>query len=360
MSIYTQDQVAQYFITEGQRRQITPRGIVICISTGLVESNLTVYANSKVPASMAIPHDAVGSDGFSVGPLQQQVVMGAGGWWWGDAATCMDPTQSCGLFYDRLVKLDYNNSSLSPGSFAQAIQQSAFPDRYDQRMGDAQAIYNRLAGVPVPTPTPTPTPVDPNRPDFNEYPNWCSNNEGRGGTRVDIWLIHTEEGAGNADSLAKFLIGTEGGPNPVSYHYTISEDPNDHGVTVVDVVSTDEASWSVMASNDRAINLCFAGSYASWSRAQWLQQSNAIDVAAYLCVQDCVKYGIPPNVIAPPYNAAPPGISDHRYCTEYLRDGNTHTDVGDNFPWDVFAAAVNKYAGITPQPQPTPGVLTTR
>lgn len=187
-------------------------------------------------------------------------------------------------------------------------------------------------------------PVPDNRPDFNEYPMWSPNNSSRGGTKVDAFFLHTQEGAGNADSLAKYLQG-----NQVSYHYTISEDPNDHGVTVVDVVDTDDASWSVLSANSRSINLCFAGSRASWSRADWLKQSRAIDVAAYLAVQDCKKYGIPTKVVPPPYTDRIPGISDHRYVTQVLKDG-THTDVGDNFPWDVFTAAVNKYATGTVTP----------
>lgn len=189
------------------------------------------------------------------------------------------------------------------------------------------------------------TAIDPNRPDFNEIEDWCENSQDRSSTDVDLWLIHTQEGGGGDDAardLKDFLKSTTGGPNPVSYHYTISQ-ASDGGVTVYDVVDTDLASWSVGNSNDRAINLCFAGSSSSWTRSQWLRQSKAIDVAAYLAVQDCIKYGIAPNVIAPPYNSDPPGISDHRYCTQHLRDGNNHTDVGDNFPWDVFAAAVAKY-----------------
>jgi N-acetyl-anhydromuramyl-L-alanine amidase AmpD len=178
------------------------------------------------------------------------------------------------------------------------------------------------------------------RPDFNEYSNWSRNHQGRDGTTIDLWLIHTEEGNSNADGLARFLRSTEGTDNPRSYHYTISEDYTDHGVTVVDVVDTDYAAWAVGNSNDRSINLCFAGSWAAWSREQWMRQSRAIDVAAYLCVQDCTKYSINPKVIAPPYNSDPPGISDHRYCTQYLKDGNTHTDVGDNFPWDFFGQRV--------------------
>jgi len=334
----------------GRDLGITPKGIVIGFATVFVESGWKMYANTKVPDSMNIPHDDVGTDGFSVGLFQQQVVFENGSWWWGDAATCMDPYKSAQLFFTRLARLDYNSDAQSPGSYAQAVQDSAYPDRYDQRMGDAQALYNQL--------TQGNTPVS-GKPGYNEYGKWCDNNSGRGGTKIDLWLIHTEEGPGDADSLADFLISTTGGPNPVSYHYTISQ-AADGGVTVVDVVDTDQASWSVMNSNNRAINLCFAGSHAVWSRDEWMGQANAIDVAAYLAVQDCVKYGIAPTVIpGPQYGKNPPGISDHRYCTDWLKDGNNHNDVGDNFPWDVFAAAVEKYwnqaqGGQPPVPTPTP------
>lgn len=145
------DRYALLIIAEGRRRNITPRGIQIALATGLVESNITIYANAKVPASMNIPHDAVGSDGYSVGIFQQQVRDTGNGWWWGDAATCMDPTSSAGLFYDRLARLDYNGPN-SPGSYAQAVQSSAFPDRYDQRFNDAVALYDRLSSQAPTTP----------------------------------------------------------------------------------------------------------------------------------------------------------------------------------------------------------------
>lgn len=188
------------------------------------------------------------------------------------------------------------------------------------------------------------------RPDFNEYPMWSPNNQDRAGTRVDLFLLHTQEGPGNADSLARFL----GNPaNQVSYHYTVSQDPRDNGVTVVDVVDTDRASWSVLSANNRSINLCFAGSSVTWTRDQWMRNSKAIDAAAWLAVQDCRKYGIPIKVIAPPYSSRPPGISDHKFVTEVLRDG-THSDVGPNFPWSYFAQKIAEYSGTSPAPKPPP------
>jgi hypothetical protein len=220
-------------------------------------------------------------------------------------------------------------------------------------MGDAQSIYDRLAtGTPV---------ADPNRPDFNEINEigLDENDDGSYGhasvrSRPPMnFFIHTQEGDGNATDLSAFLRSTSG-TGAVSYHYTVHEDYNDHGVTVVDVVDTDLYSWAVLNANVFIINICFAGSHVAWSRDQWLQQAHAIDVAAYIAVQDCRKYKFSTEVIAPPYGQARQGISDHKYVTQCLGIGS-HTDVGDNFPWDVFAAAVHKYAADAPvAPGPVP------
>lgn len=169
------------------------------------------------------------------------------------------------------------------------------------------------------------------RPDFTEIERWSPNNHPRGGARVTNFLLHTQEGDGTAESLAAYLDNPD---SQVSYHYTV-----DNGGVVCDVVDTDDCSWSVLDANPISINLCFAGSRSSWSRGQWLDQmGRAIEIAAWLAVQDCAKYAIPATVIAPPYRRGA-GISDHRYVTECLGIG-THTDVGDGFPWDVFTQHV--------------------
>lgn len=159
-------------ITEGQRLGITPRGNKIALSVGLVETtDLKVYANSNVPESLAknpdgtdvYPHDAVGSDHLSVGIFQQQPN-------WGSLADRMDPTRSATLFFTcdngpgtrGLTKIrdrtsgsdgplyDYNDTSHTPGFYAQKVQGSAFPDRYDQRFADAEALYNQLLMIQPP------------------------------------------------------------------------------------------------------------------------------------------------------------------------------------------------------------------
>jgi hypothetical protein len=140
------DQYALTIIQTGKKLGITPRGIQIALATALVESNLTMYANSNDPASLDLPHDAVGSDHMSVGIFQQQDQG------WGPLSCRMDVACSATTFYQHLERLNYNDTRNSPGWYAQKVQVSAFPDRYDQRFGDAVDLYNRLVNTPAPTP----------------------------------------------------------------------------------------------------------------------------------------------------------------------------------------------------------------
>jgi hypothetical protein len=156
------DRYALAIIAEGQRLGITPRGIIIGLSVALVETNLTMYANSNDPPSLALPHDKVGSDHMSSGLFQQQTS-------WGTLADRMDPAASARIFFtvdngggvrgltrirDGLGQIyDYNSTAHSMGFYAQKVQGSAYPDRYDERMAEATALFNRLAGTaPAPPP----------------------------------------------------------------------------------------------------------------------------------------------------------------------------------------------------------------
>lgn len=275
-----------------------------------------------------------------------------------------DDSQGGGVFeYGHIVRLP----SVTIGSTVRAGQQIAVINPNSNSNGGT-APHLHLSWMPGsydPNTKSDPLPIlagslevgkemSVGRPDFNEYPVWSASAQQRGGAKIDLFLLHTQEGPGNADSLAQFL----GNPaNQVSYHYTVSQDPRDHGVTVCDVVDTDLASWSVLSANNRSINLCFAGSSVKWTREQWMAQSKALDAAAWLAVQDCKKYGIPLTVVAPPYTSGKPGISDHAYVTRVLHDGS-HSDVGPNFPWLYFSQKVAEYAGTAPAPVTPPKPVT--
>ena len=133
------DSYALQVIKAGQDLGVTPRGIVIAFATVFVESGWRMYANRADPESLSFPHDAIGSDANSVGLFQQRAE------WWGTCADRMDPYRSAVMFYNSLKRYDYNSDSRSPGAWAQQVQSSAFPDRYDQRVEEAVALYQRLA-----------------------------------------------------------------------------------------------------------------------------------------------------------------------------------------------------------------------
>jgi hypothetical protein len=305
---------------------MTERGIVITLATAIVESALTMYANNSDPESLKFPYDKISYDANSSGVFQQRDP------WWGTAADRMDVARSAAMFYNHLYKLDYNGPN-SPGSYAQAVQRSAYPDRYDQHMDEAQAIYDRLKDQPTLS---TPVLVKPvtvikvQPPAYREISMFGKGFSTRSRKPINF-LLHTQEGDGTAESLARFCDGS----NNVSYHYTLRD-----GI-LCDVVDTDYYSWSVLDANAFTINLCFAGSFAGWNRDQWLAREKDIAIAAWIAVQDATKYGFSTEVLAPNYRKAP-GIADHKYVTRCLGIG-THTDVGDQFPWDVFKKYVAQY-----------------
>ncbi len=134
---------ADAIIREGKRRGITDRGIEIALATALVESDLKMYANNADPESMKYPHDAISYDYDSVGLFQQRA-NGA----WGTTADRMDPERSAGMFYDELVKEDYNVSD--PGAHAQRVQRSAFPGRYAERMAEAERLLQQYSSTGTP------------------------------------------------------------------------------------------------------------------------------------------------------------------------------------------------------------------
>lgn len=238
-------------------------------------------------------------------------------------------------------------TGVAGGADVSAGSYFAYPGGYDKHRNHVHTRQSKP--VPLPGNAPAPPPVLPApmlRPQFTEIAMFGRGASKRSRPPINFFL-HTEEGNGSAKSLAEYCQGQNG----VSYHYTLRDR------IVYDVVDTDLYSWSVLDANVFSINLCFAGSRAAFSRAQWLAREADIEIAACLAVQDCRKYGFSTEVLAPPYAGNPrPGISDHNYVTRELGIGN-HTDVGPNFPWDVFARYVTKYAGSPTTPPIGEGFL---
>ena len=126
---------------------------LIAFITCLVEAPFfDMYANSNVPESLTYPHDKVGSDNESLGLFQQQTV-----WGWGSTEQLMDVDHNIYAFYGGPGKpqqegtpglRDINWKSYPTlGEAAQAVQGSAFPDRYNDWISSARVIYDALKDV---------------------------------------------------------------------------------------------------------------------------------------------------------------------------------------------------------------------
>jgi hypothetical protein len=329
----TSDDYARATIRAGRDLGISVRGIKIGLATNIVEVGypLKMYANSKVPESLKLPHDAVGSDGLSVGTFQQQIRRGTNGaWWWADAATCMDPYKSAVLFFQRLKALNYNDTTRSPGSFAQAVQGSAYPGRYDQRFSEASALYDRLAGSTATVAT--------------YYDSDRSAEFNFGGPRslssiVGICVHTTESGkaatanALTADSVVTYQRNSQSG----SYHVMVGVD----GKRIRE--NTDDwITWSTgNKGNNILLHICFVGN-ASQTRAEWLAQDRQLRAAATVVRYWSDKYKIPLRKVAA---AGLPGILGHGDTRVW--GGTDHTDPGPNFPYDVLISYANGSTGVT-------------
>lgn len=120
----------------------TKKDALTTLMVGDAETGWKNYANSKNAESMKIAHDAVGSNGTSVGFYQQQDS-------WGSAADRMDPTKSTDLFLNQLLALK-DRDKISNAAAAQAVQRSAFADGSNyaakqeamQKLLDSLGIYD--------------------------------------------------------------------------------------------------------------------------------------------------------------------------------------------------------------------------
>ena len=128
-----------YIVIEvGKSMNLPKRAYVIAIATALQETFLKNLANSRVPASLKLPHDGVGSNFDSIGLFQQRPSQG-----WGTPAQLMDPAQAAARLYTKLLRID-GWEDMSVASAAQAVQRSAFPGAYAKHVDHAQEIVAKM------------------------------------------------------------------------------------------------------------------------------------------------------------------------------------------------------------------------
>ena len=357
----TSDDYARATIRAGRDLGISVRGIKIGLATNIVEVGypLKMYANSKVPESLKLPHDAVGSDGLSVGTFQQQIRRGTNGaWWWADCATCMDPYKSAVLFFARLKALNYNDTARSPGSFAQAVQGSAYPGRYDQRFSEASALYDRLAGS-------TATVAKFDYGITKTMHGYNANSVGIGNSNgprrsTPYFVLHTQQAKSTAENLARFCNNSAGGSNPVAYNLAVD------GKDTIVIVPLNEGPWAAADANNIGIHACFAGSFAEWTRGQWLDavddsgdglsEDAAITRMAKALAAAHLEYNIPLVYAGDGGRSGWPvkasGVVGHM---DFGQRGGGHTDPGREFIDGVMSTLLKRaQTFVTPEPKMRP------
>ncbi|RWR22903.1 M23 family metallopeptidase [Microbacterium enclense] len=154
---------AATIITVGAQTQGVGRaGVLVALMAALTESRLRMLANlSAVPESTDYPNDGAGSDHDSLGLFQMRP---SGGW--GTVAELMDADYQARAFYGGASGPNYPSprglldipgwQTLDPGEAAQAVEVSAYPDRYQNYQPVAEAILTALTRRAETTPGGTP------------------------------------------------------------------------------------------------------------------------------------------------------------------------------------------------------------
>lgn len=187
----------------------------------------------------------------------------------------------------------------------------------------------------------------------------CTGNSNGPRAQTLYFVVHTQQAHADAVSLANFCNDSwkTQPDNPVSYNLAVDDK------RTVEIVPVGEGPWSAAEANDIAVHLCFAGSFAEWSTAQWestdasdgLNEDAMLTRGAKAAAAACRQYGIP-VVFADgtDWPALPKGITGHR---NFGKRGGGHTDPGDGFPMTEFLRRVNSFmpgqggdAPVTPPP----------
>ena len=139
----TQADIAATIYNVAASRGLDARAAAQGIATGIVETGL---------------RNLQGGDRDSVGVFQQRPSQG-----WGTVAQCTDVTYASGSFFDRLVKVP-NYKTADFGLACQAVQRSAFPDKYGKQQKPAEAMVATMqtnssnAGIFKPSSVTAPSP----------------------------------------------------------------------------------------------------------------------------------------------------------------------------------------------------------
>lgn len=149
----TQLSRAAVIMAVGKTEQVPVRGQLVAVMAALTESSLRVLSNTGAYSeSGSIPNDGNGGDHDSLGLFQQRPTAG-----WGYVQNLMDPVWSSRAFYGGPSGPNHGSprglldvpgwQTMDPGAAAQAVQNSAYPDRYAVNQPVAEKILTTLSSI---------------------------------------------------------------------------------------------------------------------------------------------------------------------------------------------------------------------
>lgn len=165
----------------------------------------------------------------------------------------------------------------------------------------------------------------------------------RRGGPVRLVVVHTAEGARTVESLGAWFRRSD---TKASSHAGIDDHRIEH------YVPYGRAAWTLRRGNSISDNVELCG-FARWTRADWIAHPRMLELCAEWIRDRCAARGVPIRKLTPAQVAAgQAGVCGHHDWTIGMKDG-THTDPGQNFPWDhVLRLAEDK----APPPSSSSGI----
>lgn len=192
---------------------------------------------------------------------------------------------------------------------------------------------------------------------------------------VEVWVGYPRSYTAGRARAAQYVTlhytaGSEGpssAENGASYDKTRTDGTSCHafvdsqGLPCREVPDGDRSHSALWHGNEIGIQIELCGT--KQSRSQWLDPVSmaTLQYAADLVADICQRHGFPIKRLSVSETRAayyassgkrPKGINDHYTVTQaYPEDGGDHTDVGSDFPWDVFLDLVKEADDVALTPQ---------
>ena len=147
------ERAASVITLGGRTSGVGSTGIKIALMAGLTESSLRMLSNpTAYPESASLPNDGEGSDHDSLGMFQMRPSTG-----WGTVQELMDPDYQARAFFGGPTGPNHGSprglldipgwQQMSLGAAAQAVEVSAYPDRYANYEPVAEAVLRTLTST---------------------------------------------------------------------------------------------------------------------------------------------------------------------------------------------------------------------